>query len=167
MSTYDQHLLDEAPKATRAQLQEGYSVDLLEQPPRRTSVRSPPPQTPQPGHVAVPLTPDESGEKLSSPPAPLKARTSFWRTRNGVITVFVISLIVIGAVVGGAVGGTVKKSTNNGNATGVSSSSSVSSTSATGSAAETQGAAGENGFQARDEYAKSPHPDIKWAIIRR
>jgi len=123
MSSYDQNLLDEVPKATRAQLQEGYNVDLLEQPPRRTSsVRKPPPQTPQPPPGPVPLTPGIAetgsgpGEKLVSPThtsAAAKSPTSFWRTRKGVITVFIVVVIVIGAVVGGAVGGTVKKSNNN------------------------------------------------------
>ncbi|KAN0080216.1 hypothetical protein V8E55_009782 [Tylopilus felleus] len=122
MSSYDQTLLDEAPRATRAQLQEGYSVDLLEQPPRRApSVRHPPPpQSPHPPPVPpvpVPVTPaipeTASREKLGSPVyAPTKPRTSFWRTRNGIITIFAIVLIVIGAVVGGAVGGTIKKTKN-------------------------------------------------------
>jgi len=121
-------------------LQEGYSVDLLEQPPRRTPTlrNPPPPQLPQPAQQIL-LTPGiaetGSGEKIGPPvytPEAPKSQTSFWRTRNGVITVFVIVLIVIGAVVGGAVGGTVKKSNNNNVQTtgtdGVSSSPSTSST---------------------------------------
>jgi len=125
MSSYDQNLLGEAPRATRAQLQQGYSVDLLEQPaepPRRTpSLRSPTPHVPQsgPAAIAVPLTPaipeNSSGEKFDSPvPLPTsKPKTSFWRTRNGIITLAVLALVVIGAVVGGAVGGTVGKKSNN------------------------------------------------------
>jgi len=121
MSSYDQTLLGDAPRATRAQLQEGYNVDLLEQPPRRTSsVRKPPPQIPAQLPPTAPLTPaipeTVPGEKFASAPyipqAP-EPRTSFWRSRKGVITVVLIALIVIGAVVGGAVGGTVKKSSNN------------------------------------------------------
>ncbi|KAG8215455.1 hypothetical protein J3R82DRAFT_9071 [Butyriboletus roseoflavus] len=119
MSSYDQNLLDEAPRATRAQLQEGYNVDLLEQPPRRTlSVRNPPPQIPHPASVGVPLTlgvaEAGSGEKFSSPThIPATPKPSFWRSRNGIITILVIVLVVVGAIVGGAVGGTVKKSSVN------------------------------------------------------
>ncbi|KAG9310896.1 hypothetical protein JVU11DRAFT_8754 [Chiua virens] len=123
MSSYDQNLLDEAPKATRAQLQ-GYNVDLLEQPPRRTpSMRTPAPQTPYPQSrtpVPLPLTPGipetNSKEKFSSPAYTSKSaeptRTSFWRTRNGIITIAILILVVVGAAVGGAVGGTVGKKTS-------------------------------------------------------
>ncbi|KAF8439942.1 hypothetical protein L210DRAFT_2191943 [Boletus edulis BED1] len=128
MSSYDQSLLHEAPKATRAQLQEGYNVDLLaEQPVRRTpSMRNPPPsQSPQPPPVPVPLTPAipeaGSGEKFGSPvypPTAPKPRTSFWRTP-----------------VGGAVGGTIKKSNNKTvDTTGINSTSSVTSSSLTSTA---------------------------------
>ena len=78
------------------------------------------PQIPYPAPVTAPFVPaiaeTSSGEKIGSPAYTTAAPTSkpsFWRTRNGVITIFVILLIVIGAVVGGAVGGTVKKSSNN------------------------------------------------------
>ncbi|KIK98382.1 hypothetical protein PAXRUDRAFT_823935 [Paxillus rubicundulus Ve08.2h10] len=114
MSSYDQNLLDEAPRATRAQLQEGYSVDLLEDRPRRSlSMRKP--ATPAPTAAIVPLTPGiaETGsrEKISS--ATPASRLSFWRTRNGIITIVIIALVIIGAVVGGAVGGTAGKNSSN------------------------------------------------------
>lgn len=111
MSSYDQALLDEAPKASRAQLQQGYDADLLEQPPRRTpSVHHPHSQTP------VPLTPGVAEtrpqEKITSL-SHIPAKPSFWRSRNGIITLFVIAIVVVGAVVGGAVGGTVNKHAHN------------------------------------------------------
>ncbi|KAH0834126.1 hypothetical protein J3R83DRAFT_11416, partial [Lanmaoa asiatica] len=172
MSSYDQNLLDEAPRATRAQLQEGYNVDLLEQPPRRMpSVRSPLPQTPQPAPLTVPLTPGIAetglGEKLGAPtPAASKPRTSFWRSRNGIIAIVLIVLIVIGAVVGGAVGGTVKKSSNNSvSTTGTGSTSSSGSSAlpitpvsnsseATATSANTQGVGG--GRPTPSEVSPSP-----------
>jgi len=124
MSSYDQNLLDEAPRATRAQLQEGYSVDLLEDRPRRSaSMRSP--ATPAPTTAVVPLTPGiaETGSREKFGSATPASRQSFWRTRNGIITIVVIAVVIIGAVVGGAVGGTAgKKSSNNntGDSTGTS-----------------------------------------------
>lgn len=161
MSSYDQNLLDEVPKATRAQLQvrsaflfffflawahariafqEGYNVDLLEQPPRRTpSTRNPPPQALQaaPAPVTVPLMQDAaengSGEKFRAPtypPSAPKPHTSFWRTRNGIITIVLVVLVVIGAVVGGAVGGTVTKGSSNKVAASPSASASATATSA-------------------------------------
>ncbi|KAF8840647.1 hypothetical protein BDN67DRAFT_626514 [Paxillus ammoniavirescens] len=116
MSSYDQNLLDEAPRATRAQLQEGYSVDLLEDRPRRSpSMRSP--ATPAPTTAVVPLTPGiaETGSREKFGSAAPASRLSFWRTRNGIITIVVIAVVIVGAVVGGAVGGTVGKSSSNNN----------------------------------------------------
>ncbi|KAI6023220.1 hypothetical protein BKA83DRAFT_4274106 [Pisolithus microcarpus] len=123
-NNYDQNLLVDAPEASRAQLREGYDVDLLasRQPQRSPSVRvgpmgaatpappasaAPPPPVPQ---VPLALAAAGNGSKeqfigayASKPP------TGFWRSRKGIITVVVIILVVIGAVVGGAVGGTTKK----------------------------------------------------------
>ena len=77
------------------------------------------PETIQPHPVPIPLAPAiadaGSGEKLgsaASAPAATTSHTSFWRSRNGIITIVVVILIVIGAVVGGATGGTIKKSSN-------------------------------------------------------
>ncbi|KAF9235012.1 hypothetical protein BU15DRAFT_78473 [Melanogaster broomeanus] len=103
MSSYDQNLLDEAPKATRAQLQEGYNADLLDAKPTRSS-SGPAPPAPTPAPTAVPLTPGiaETGsrEKLGSAAYAPAARQSFWRTRNGILTIVLIAIVVIGAVVG-------------------------------------------------------------------
>ncbi|KAI6023221.1 hypothetical protein BKA83DRAFT_4274114 [Pisolithus microcarpus] len=125
-NNYDQNLLVDAPQASRAQLREGYDVDLLEsrQPQRSPSVRSPMgAATPAPPAGAAPPPPvpqvplvlagagngskeqfvESGGAYASKPP------TGFWRSRKGIITVVVIILVVIGAVVGGAVGGTSAK----------------------------------------------------------
>ncbi|KAI6164014.1 hypothetical protein EDD17DRAFT_409469 [Pisolithus thermaeus] len=122
---YDQNLLVDAPEASRAQLQEGYNVDILEggRSRRSPSVRSPAGSaTPAPPAAAPPppvsqgplvLAAAENGSKEqfveSGGAYASKPRTGFWRSRNGIIIIFVIILVVIGAVVGGAVGGTTKK----------------------------------------------------------
>ncbi|KAG1816818.1 uncharacterized protein BJ212DRAFT_1587519 [Suillus subaureus] len=115
---YDQNLLDEAPAATRAQRQEGYKVDLLDDRPTRPTSTQPlrPPHT-------IPSDTDVESSSLTREKIVPGAVTytshptqSFWRTRNGKITIFVIAIVVIGAVVGGAVGGTVGKIGSNNNA---------------------------------------------------
>ncbi|KAH7882738.1 hypothetical protein F5I97DRAFT_312170 [Phlebopus sp. FC_14] len=116
---YDQNLLDEAPKATRAQRQEGYNVDLLDERPARRSPSMRSPSTPAPN--ALPVTPGvaESGSREKfAPGAPNSVytpapRKSFWKTRNGIITLAVITLVILGAVIGGAVGGTMGAKKNN------------------------------------------------------
>lgn len=117
---YDQNLLDAAPAATRAQRQEGYNVDLLDDRPTRP-VSTQPLTLPQP----IPSDTDvESSSLVQEKDVPGAAAAtyashptkSFWRTRNGKITIFVIAIVVIGAIVGGAVGGTVGKISSNNNA---------------------------------------------------
>jgi len=112
---YDQNLLDAAPAATRAQRQEGYNVDLLDDRPTRP-VSTQPLTLPQP----IPSDTDvESSSLVQEKDVPGAATyashptKSFWRTRNGKITIFVIAIVVIGAIVGGAVGGTVGKISSN------------------------------------------------------
>ncbi|KAH7922476.1 hypothetical protein BV22DRAFT_1048848 [Leucogyrophana mollusca] len=154
---YDQNLLDAAPVATRAQLQEGYNVDLLDEPqqqqpqPRRShsvhhraqqsqshphpQSHTPPPPLPVPkdsNGAEYPMQPEYLHQDYSRQPLALNPSQekdvywapkpsqptpqSFWRTRNGVITIALIALVVVGAVVGGAVGGTLSKHTSSTNA---------------------------------------------------
>ncbi|KAG1809258.1 hypothetical protein EV424DRAFT_1350042 [Suillus variegatus] len=139
---YDQNLLDAAPAATRAQRQEGYNVDLLDDRPTRP-VSTQPLTLPQP----IPSDTDvESSSLVQEKDVPGAAAAtyashptkSFWRTRNGKITIFVIAIVVIGAIVGGAVGGTVGKiSSNNKAPQSVPSGSPTSSGSSTSSSNET------------------------------
>lgn len=120
-SSYDQNLLVDAPQATRAQLREGYNVDLLDssRPGPADSTTPAPPVAPPPPMPQAPLMPaaTENGSKEpfveSGGVYASKPRTGFWRSRKGIITVVVIIVVVIGAVVGGAVGGTTKKSNGN------------------------------------------------------
>ncbi|KAG0700997.1 hypothetical protein DFH29DRAFT_1080338 [Suillus ampliporus] len=115
---YDQNLLDEAPAATRAQRQEGYNVDLLDDRPNRTTstqpLQPPPPQI-------TPTDVESNSQEKFVPGAAAHVSShptqSFWRSRKGIITIFVIAVVVLGAVIGGAVGGTVgKHSSANNNA---------------------------------------------------
>ncbi|KAG2112606.1 uncharacterized protein F5147DRAFT_771147 [Suillus discolor] len=130
---YDQNLLDAAPAATRAQRQEGYNVDLLDERPTR-------PTSTQPLTLPQPIPSDtdvESSSLVQEKDVPGAAThashppQSFWRTRNGKITIFVIAIVVIGAIVGGAVGGTVGKISSNNNAPPSSGETPATSTSAT------------------------------------
>ncbi|KIM53341.1 hypothetical protein SCLCIDRAFT_1158135 [Scleroderma citrinum Foug A] len=129
--SYDQNLLDEAPRATRAQLQGGYDVDLLDDRPQRSqSVRSPVPLAapssgvPPPIATATPAIPENiSKENFASAesggvytPA---AKRPFWRTPKGIIILAAVAIVIIvAAVVGGVVGGS-KKSSNTSSSTAV------------------------------------------------
>ncbi|KAG2125750.1 hypothetical protein DEU56DRAFT_564681 [Suillus clintonianus] len=110
---YDQNLLDKAPAATRAQRQEGYNVDLLDDRPTRptsTQLFKPPP-------IIAGDTDVESSSLTREKVVPATHPTqSFWRSRNGKIIMFVIAVVVVGAVVGGAVGGTAGKLSSNNSA---------------------------------------------------
>ncbi|KAG1750437.1 uncharacterized protein EDB91DRAFT_1244022 [Suillus paluster] len=108
---YDQNLLDEAPAATRAQRQEGYNVDLLDDRPNRP-LSTQPLQTPPPQITHRDTDVESNSQEKVVPGAVTNASPptkSFWRRRNGIITIFVIVVVVLGAVIGGAVGGTVGK----------------------------------------------------------
>jgi len=111
---YDQALLDEAPAATRAQRQEGYNVDLLDSRPTRPLSTQPLQPTPPPITPRVTDIESFSKENIVPPIYAQKSTQSFWRSRNGFITMFVIAVVVLGAVIGGAVGETVGKNSNNG-----------------------------------------------------
>lgn len=74
--------------------QEGYNVDLLNEqatPPRSTNPQS--------------VVPKEQYQSIG--PGAGARKVPFWRTRNGLITLAIAAIVIVGAVVGGAVGGTV------------------------------------------------------------
>ncbi|KAL1730184.1 hypothetical protein FB107DRAFT_264955 [Schizophyllum commune] len=101
MSTghYDEGLLAEAPKATKAQLQEGYNPDILA--PQRPATTSPTRDIESKG-----ASPAATPALYTSTPRKLP----FWRTKKGMIGLAILAIVIVGAVVGGAVGGTVGKS---------------------------------------------------------
>ncbi|KAG6831374.1 hypothetical protein H0H87_005304 [Tephrocybe sp. NHM501043] len=103
---YDQTLLATAPAATKAQLQGGYTTDLLHS---NQGNATPPPFSASQADVERGLV-----HKESSHVAPTRA-LPFWRTRKGMIIIFVAIIVILAAVIGGAVGGTVgKNNTSNG-----------------------------------------------------
>ncbi|VDB99486.1 unnamed protein product [Peniophora sp. CBMAI 1063] len=117
--TYDERLLAEAPQATRAAKQEGYNVDLLNQPhPAGGSSNSL--QDPVPAQAVTPnrnaYTPPTPADADAVPQLYPSRKTPWYRTTRGIIILAVVALVIIGAVVGGAVGGTVGKSKSNNSA---------------------------------------------------
>ncbi|TFK50578.1 hypothetical protein OE88DRAFT_269911 [Heliocybe sulcata] len=115
---YDERLLASAPAATRAEKQEGYNIDLLDEEPSRAG-RASTTHDHTGGYVqgnrysgaaSAPDTPS-----LEEKPGPLsRGRTPWWRTATGIAVLVILSLIIVGAVVGGAVGGSLgsRKSQN-------------------------------------------------------
>jgi hypothetical protein len=80
---------------------------------RPTRPLSTQPLQPSPPPIAPRDIESFSKENIVPPTYAQKSTRSFWRSRNGVITMFVITVVVLGAVIGGAVGGTVGKNSNN------------------------------------------------------
>ncbi|KAI0299045.1 hypothetical protein B0F90DRAFT_1730316 [Multifurca ochricompacta] len=107
---YDHTILSSVPDPTRAEKQEGYNVDLLEE------SRNPRAITPPNG-----LSSDQHGPTIDYSPGavsyarkeesrsdhePVTPRVPWYRTRRGIIGIVVAVVIVVGAAVGGGVGGT-------------------------------------------------------------
>jgi len=104
MPSYDESLLAKAPKATKAQLQDGYNPDLLVE---KTS------STP-PASAAATVDP-ELANRVPTPQsssAPLtKKKVPFYATKKGIaIIVVLVIAVIIAAVVGGVVGSRKKVS---------------------------------------------------------
>jgi len=124
-ATYDRALLSSVPDPTRAEKQEGYNVDLLDEgrdrraptpPDNVTSEQHGPTNGYSPGAVAIARKQQEQGQLLEN--GGLKpVKVPWYRTRWGVTAIVIVILLIIGAVVGGAVGGTHHSSHphNNGN----------------------------------------------------
>ncbi|KAI0632750.1 hypothetical protein C8Q77DRAFT_1119551 [Trametes polyzona] len=106
MSGYDARLLASAPAATRAEKQEGYDIDLLDNP------RAAPSHTPPP---AVPiLTANHSkAEEGGYAYAPSRPPLPWYRTRKWMFALALGTVVVLAAIIGGAVGGTVGHSSKN------------------------------------------------------
>jgi len=127
--SYDENLLAAAPVATKAELQEGYNVDILS--PNRPATTAPAPAPLAP--PAASATVLENGSRTASreklgayaPPVP------WWRTAKGAVIIAVVVLVVIGAVVGAAVGATRHHSQSNTNLVAGASSTTVNPTTTT------------------------------------
>ncbi|KAI0060126.1 hypothetical protein BV25DRAFT_1993147 [Artomyces pyxidatus] len=99
--SYDQSLLAAVPDPTRAEKQEGYNVDLLEEGHPRAAT---PPVAPVSEHSTHAPLAAQRADTLPAHVSPVKL--PWYHTKYGIIGIVVALLVVIGAVVGGAVGGT-------------------------------------------------------------
>ncbi|KAI0084358.1 hypothetical protein BDY19DRAFT_546482 [Irpex rosettiformis] len=119
MSGYDEHLLADAPAATREQKQESYKLDLLNDSEGATNTHN---ETTPDALLAPSLHHDrEAGaglstkERIESPYSAPRSTTPWYRTKRWILIFLVIGVVVVAAVVGGAVGGTVGHHHNNNN----------------------------------------------------
>ncbi|KIM89824.1 hypothetical protein PILCRDRAFT_198236 [Piloderma croceum F 1598] len=91
---YDQNLLGAAPEATKAQRQEGYNVDLLNQ--SRSLQSKPTVLTPRSTDVETAVQhPDEKYVTAGA------SHTPFFQSTKGRIGILIAVIVIIGAVVGG------------------------------------------------------------------
>ncbi|KAH9980577.1 hypothetical protein BJV74DRAFT_887734 [Russula compacta] len=113
-ASYDRTLLSSVPDPTRAEKQEGYNLDLLDEGRDRRAPTPPdsnsgPPQDQQQG-TTVGYSPGAVGyarkEGLENGHGPVVAKVPWYRTKWGIIGIVVVLVLIIGGVVGGAVGGT-------------------------------------------------------------
>ncbi|KAH9003680.1 hypothetical protein EDB86DRAFT_2826262 [Lactarius hatsudake] len=127
---YDHTLLSSVPDPTRAEKQEGYNVDLLEES-RDRRAPSPPTNGAASDHNGTLLdySPGAIGLARKEDPItaatndyePVEKRLPWYRTRKGLIGIVVVVVVIIAAAVGGGVGGTRHSShpANNNATTGV------------------------------------------------
>jgi len=109
-ATYDRTLLSNIPDPTRAEKQEGYNVDLLDD----GRDLSAPDGIPSEHHVLAPAEGYSPGAialarkqgQIENGHEQKLAKTPWYRTRWGITAIVIAIVLVIGAVVGGAVGGT-------------------------------------------------------------
>ncbi|KAI9430862.1 hypothetical protein H4582DRAFT_2014538 [Lactarius indigo] len=118
---YDHSLLSSVPGPTRAEKQEGYNVDLLEE---SRDHRAPSPPTNgatsdhngtlldySPGAVSFARKEDPKTATMNDY-EPVERRVPWYRTRKGIIGIVVVAIVIIAAAVGGGVGGTQHHSNN-------------------------------------------------------
>ncbi|KAH9953613.1 hypothetical protein BC827DRAFT_1159165 [Russula dissimulans] len=123
-ASYDRTLLSSVPDPTRAEKQEGYNVDLLDEGSAPSPPKAVPPATSE-GHAAptsaVGYSPGavsyaRKEEAVANGHEPVVAKVPWYRKKWGIALIVVVVLLVIGGAVGGAVGGTQHSShpkTNN------------------------------------------------------
>jgi len=122
---YDRTLLSSVPDPTRAEKQEGYNVDLLDEG-RDRRVPTPPngaPTSEHHGGSTMGYSPGARSYARKEENAALTGhetvvtKVPWYRTRRSMIGIALIVLVVIGAVVGGVVGGTQSGKKHNNSAT--------------------------------------------------
>ncbi|KAI0270576.1 hypothetical protein BC834DRAFT_967341 [Gloeopeniophorella convolvens] len=112
VASYDHSLLSAVPDPTRAEKQEGYNVDLLEEGRNGRAATPPPPAASEHGQGApFDYSPGavgyaRNGSSTQDLPEPVKPKTPWYRTKYGIIGIIVALLVIIAAAVGGGVGGT-------------------------------------------------------------
>ncbi|KAI9461948.1 hypothetical protein BJY52DRAFT_1185294 [Lactarius psammicola] len=127
LASYDRSLLSSVPGPTRAEKQEGYNVDLLEEG-RDRRAPSPPTNGAASDHNGTLLdySPGAMSYARKDGPTtttndyePIEKRVPWYRTRKGIIGIVMALLVIIAAAVGGGVGGTrhSSKSASSNNAT--------------------------------------------------
>ncbi|KAL1937959.1 hypothetical protein VTO73DRAFT_12709 [Trametes versicolor] len=97
---YDERLLASAPAATRAEKQEGYNIDLLDDRHAAPTSHTPPPVP----VLSANHTKAEAGGYAYPPPA----RLPWYKTRKWIFIMALGTVVVLAAVIGGAVGGTYR-----------------------------------------------------------
>lgn len=125
---YDERLLDNAPKATKAELQEGYNVNLLASDTSETPINQRTQATVDDHHSLEAGTPP-SKEGYTSYAVPWY-RQGKWRA-----IMLVGGIIIVGAIIGGVVGGVLSSKHKNPSAVN-SGNNPLSSTSQTGAGAQ-------------------------------
>ncbi|KAF8487172.1 hypothetical protein DFH94DRAFT_687643 [Russula ochroleuca] len=113
-TTYDRSLLSSIPKPTRAEKQEGYNIDLLDEGRDRAATTAQEVQTGatdgySPGAIGLARKEGqlENGDHVAK-------KAPWYRTRWGMITIVIIIILIIGGAVGGAVGGTHHSNSHSG-----------------------------------------------------
>ncbi|KAI0742535.1 hypothetical protein C8Q80DRAFT_1189131 [Daedaleopsis nitida] len=108
---YDERLLASAPVATRAEKQEGYNIDLLDndaKPNVRSTSATPPPAV---SGLSADRSQAEAGGYAYAPGhngyASTAPSTPWYKTRKWLIIFLIGGIAAVAAIVGGAVGGTV------------------------------------------------------------
>lgn len=152
-AAYDQNLLHDAPELSKAQRQEGYTLDLLSNQSRGGASPAPPQgaspaaiptgaragtphslsSDPEAGFTKERHGTGTTGASLGGAGAGYKgtSRVPFWRTSKGIIGLAVLAVVILGVVVGAAVGVTQHNKHNN-NLLGSASTSGTATATATG-----------------------------------
>ncbi|OSD03793.1 hypothetical protein PYCCODRAFT_198830 [Trametes coccinea BRFM310] len=103
-AAYDERLAAAAPAATRAEKQEGYDIDLLNEQysGRGVSVTPPPLPVLSANHAKA-----EAGDFTTDYARPAQPVVPWYKTRKWLLIFLLGGVVIVAAVIGGAVGGTV------------------------------------------------------------
>jgi len=104
---YDERLLNNAPKATKAELQEGYNVNLL------ASDSSDSPMNARTQATIDEHGPHEAGTPPNKETYPSSYSVPWYRQGKWRVLMLVVAVVIIGAVVGGVVGHVVSVNNRN------------------------------------------------------